>query len=169
MPYLMPFIASLSLVIAAIALIFSTRKEAHHVRLELSRINQYSLVLGVNNDSAVAFGILSIGCFKNSEKIEWIEKIGSHVTNKFIDYPIRVEARSLLTLELSPWRNNIHSDNFGVCVQLETERIYILRNTLPCRAALKLQASAFFSRVTRGKFAPGMPTRPRLPYNPNRP
>lgn len=163
----MPFIASLSLAIAIVALLFSTRKEAHHVRLELSKPNNYSLVLGVNNDSAVAFGILSVGHFQSAEKIEWIEKIGSYTTNKFIDYPIRVDARSLLALELSPWRNNTHNKKFGICVQLETGRIYILNNTLSFRESIKPQVSAFISRLTRGKFAPGISIRPRLPFNPN--
>jgi hypothetical protein len=162
----MPLIASLSLAIALTALLFSTRKDAHHVRLELSRLSAYSLVLGMNNDSAVAFGILSVGYFQSAKKIVWIERVGNHVTNKFVQYPIRVEARSLLALELAPWRNNIHSEKFGICVQLETGRIYILKNTLTLRESIKLQIAASVSRLTRGKYAPGMPSRPRLPFNP---
>lgn len=164
----MPLIASLSLVIAIIALIFSTRKEAHHVRLELSRVGNYSLVLGVNNDSAVSFGILSIGYFQNTSEIKWITTIANHTANAFITYPVRVDARSLFLIDLCPMRNDITCEKFGVCVQLETGRIYTLRNNMSLTETAKLEASAFISQITRGKFSPGMPNRPRLPVNSKR-
>ena len=77
-------------------------------------------------------------------------------------------ARILPALELRPWRSNIHSDKVGIYVQLEIGRTYILKNTLSFRETIKLQVSAFVSRLTIGRFALGMPIRPRLPYNPRR-
>lgn len=163
--YLTITLSIFSIIIATFALFFALRKDAHHVRLELSAIDYLSLVLGVNNDSAVAFGILSIGYFQSPNHIEWIKIISDHNTNKFISYPIKIEPRSLFPIELCPYRNKIPSDKFGVCVQLETGRVYILNNTLPLHKIIKLQISAFILRFSRGRYAPGMPPRPRLPIN----
>jgi hypothetical protein len=163
---MMPLIAAISLAITVANILFNLRKDAHHVRLELSEIDHIQTVLGINNDSSVPFGILSVGYMQSSNRIEWIEYIGNHYTNKLINYPVKVEARSLFTVDLCPYRNKIPHNGYGVCIQLETGRIYILKHELPLYEYIKIRIAASISRFSRGKFFPGMPQRPRLPNKP---
>lgn len=121
-------------------------------------------MLGVNNDSAVPFGILSVGYFDSSGRVSWISRVGEYVSNKWIDYPIRVEPRSLRSILLVaprdvPPKNQAH----GYCVQLETGRLYVLQNSAPRLIWLRLQFASLASRLSRGAWVPGVAGLPRLP------
>lgn len=165
---LLPLITSFGVAIAVISFLFNLRKDAHHVRLELSKVSDLQLVLGINNDSSVPFNILSVGYMKSSHHVEWLGTTANYHTDKFVECPIKVEARSLFPLDLCPYRNKMPHDKFGMCIQLETGRVYILRHELPLHSFLQIRIAALISRLSRGKFFPGMPPRPRLPAKPAR-
>lgn len=153
-----------SLFLATVALIFTFRKDAHHLRLDLTYIEFNGVVLGVNNDSSVPFGILSVGFFNSAGQIEWIRQVGDYITNKWVTYPVRVEARSLRSISLVAPRDVPHQNEpHGYCVQLETGRLYVLRNSAPTDVWLRLQFASFASRLSRGAWIPCVQNRPRLP------
>lgn len=146
------------------SLIVAFRKDVHHVRLEVQRLDYGALALNVNNDSACAFGVLAVGVFDSQGKVKWIGRVGSYVTNGWLDYPIRVEPRSLCSLLMvSPRDVPPPSKPQGFIVQLETGRVYVLRHTAPFGAALRMHFSSLVSRMSRGAWLPWIPKRPRLP------
>lgn len=152
-----------SFFIAAIALILNFRKDVHHVRLEVVDIEYGSKVLGINNDSSVPFGVLSIGCFDSSGGITWIERVSDYSANQYAKYPIKVEPRSqrsiLLLSRNLPHENRLH----GYCVQLETGRLYVLQNSAPTSVWLRWQFASLASRLSRGAWTPSIRNQPRLP------
>ena len=160
----MEFLAVAGFLSGATSLLFTFRKDALHIRLDLSDVEYDGVVLGVNNESGVPFCILSVGCFDSSGQVTWISRVGEYVSNQYIDYPIRVEPRSLRSILLiAPRDVPQKSQAHGYCVQLETGRIYVLRNTAPTAVCLRLQLASLASRLSRGAWAPGVASRPRLP------
>ena len=158
------FLANAGFLSGAISLLFTFRKDAHHVRLDLTHVAYDGVVLGVNNDSAVPFGILSVGYFDSNGRVTWIDRVGDYVSNKSIDYPIRVEPRSLRAISLVAPRDVPRNDHaHGYCIQLETGRLYVLQNSAPIAVWLRLQLASLTSRLSRGAWAPGVASRPRLP------
>ena len=105
------FLAIAGFLSGAISLLFTFRKDAHHVRLDLTHVAYDGVVLGVNNDSAVPFGILSVGYFDSNGRVTWIDRVGDYVSNKSIDYPIRVEPRSLRAISLVAPRDVPRNDH----------------------------------------------------------
>lgn len=160
----MDFLAVAGFLSGATSLLFTFRKDAHHVRLDLSYVAYDGVVLGVNNDSAVPFGILSVGYFDSRGRVTWISQVGEYVSNQWIDYPIRVEPRSLRSILLvAPRDVPLKDQAHGYCVQLETGRLYVLQNSAPKAIWLRLQLASLASRFSRGAWAPGVASRPRLP------
>jgi hypothetical protein len=85
----------ISLAFSTVALLFTFRKDAHRLTLEVTPLwNKYIDVLGVGNDSSFAVGILSVGYFNASGDITWLA-VGDFKINKMVTYPIRIEPRSL--------------------------------------------------------------------------
>lgn len=143
--------------------VFAFRKDVHSVRLEVTHADHGAVILGINNDSAVAFGVLSIGFISLNGQVKWIDRIGNYVTNLNVRPPIRIGERSLFTA-LFVAERDVPSSRIphGYCVQLETGRFYVLRNTLPFRRSLPLFVGSLISRLTRGRWAPKIKG-PRLP------
>lgn len=158
------FFAVAGFLFGATSLLFTFRKDAHQVRLDLSDVEYDGVVLGVSNDSAVPFGILSVGYFDSNGQVVWISRVGEYVSNQWIDYPIRFDPRSLRSILLVEPRDvPLKSQAHGYCIQLETGRVYVLRNTAPAAVWLRLLLASFASRLSRGAWAPGVDSRPRLP------
>lgn len=160
----MNILAIAGFLFGAISLLFTFRKDAHHVRLELSHVDFDAVVLGVNNDSSVPFGILSVGTFDSSGQVRWTSSVGDYISNEWLDYPIRVEPRTLRSISMVAPRDVPYKDQaHGYCVQLETGRLYVLQNTSTNGVWLRLQIASFASRLSRGAWVPSVADRPRLP------
>lgn len=150
-------------IISLVALFFTFRKDAHRIRLEVTPGEYLTVVLGINNDSACDAEVLSVGYFDASGKVTWIPHVGEYRTNKGVDYPILVKARSLCVIALLLGREIPSEDTaFGYCVQLATGRLYILQGSAPAGAALKLHLASLISRLSGGRYAMGI-SRVRLP------
>lgn len=150
--------------LGAMALVIALRKDAHHIRLELTPVKYGGVVLGVNNDSSCEVGIIAVGHFGVSGRVAWVEMAADHVTNKFVHYPMRVAPRSLRAVLLVAPRDVPYFDTpHGYCIQLETGRLYVLRHGAPLFVSLRMHMTSLVSRLTRGAWCPGIGRRPRLP------
>jgi hypothetical protein len=161
----LPIIGSMT---GVAAFLFTFRKDAHHVRLELQYDGHQKYVskavLNINNDSACTFGVLSIGHFDEAGQITWLERVGKYATNRYVDYPIRIEPRSMCAILLVVGRDiPSPKTRTGVCLQLETGRVYVLRNRAPVLVWLRMYAGSIVSRLSRGGWSPGIASRPRVP------
>ena len=152
-----------AIIISLVALFFTFRKDTHRIRLETTLRAYGTIVLGINNDSACDAEVLSVGYFDALGKVTWIPRVGEYRTNKWVNYPIMVKARSLCVISLLLGRE-IPSEGtaFGYCVQLATGRLYILRGSAPAGATLNLHLASLISRLSGGRYAMGI-RRVRLP------
>lgn len=152
-----------ALIISLVALFFTFRKDAHRIRLEVTPGEYWTVVLGVNNDSACDAEVLSVGYFDASGKVTWIPHVGEYRTNRWVDYPILVKARSLCVIPLIFGREIPSKDTaFGYCVQLATGRIYVLRGSAPFGTSFRFHLASLLSRLSGGRYAMGI-SRVRLP------
>lgn len=148
---------------STIALFFTFRKDAHRVSLEVTPLwEQWIDVLGVSNDSSFSVGVLSVGHFNLQGHVTWLP-VGSFVENRSVKYPIRIETRSLCSLQVLVV-NHIgnHKAPHGYCVQLESGRVYVIQHTAPVLPTLKLRLASLASRLSAGRFVPWL-VLPRLP------
>jgi hypothetical protein len=123
-----------------------------------------AIALGVNNDSACDGEVLSVGYFDATGKVTWIPKVGEYRTNKWVNYPILVKARSMFAISLVHGRDVPSKGKaFGYCVQLATGRIYVLKGTAPWSVALKLHFASLLSRLSGGRYVGIGISRIRLP------
>lgn len=156
-------VSVVALAFSGIALAITYRKEAHRIRLELSPAKYGGIVLGINNDSGIDASVRSIGYFHRFGQVTWItEGVGDHVINKRVDFPVPVKARSTFEAYL----NTFHtipkfSEAVGLCVQLDTGRLYVLTQQVPRYDAIKMHVASWISRVTGGCYAPRI-KRPRI-------
>lgn len=159
----MTFPEVISLAFSSAALFFTFRKDAHRIFLEVTPLwEQWFDVIGVSNDSSFPVGILSVGYIDSKGRVTWLS-VGCFAENKHAKYPIRVEARSLYTLQVNVVKHfNNHSAPHGYCVQLESGRLYVIRHTVPIGSVTKLQLASLISRLSAGKIVPWL-TSPRLP------
>jgi len=153
----------ISLAFSTVALLFTFRKDAHRLTLEVTPLwNKWIDVLGVGNDSSFSVGILSVGYFNASGDITWLA-VGDFKINKMVTYPIRIESRSLFSLQVLVVRDiGDLAAPHGYCVQLESGRVYAIQHTAPFLPSMKFHAASVTSRLTAGRYAPWL-TRPRLP------
>lgn len=163
-PMLSSTLAVGGFVISLIALFFSLRKDAHHIRLEITSLEHGALALGINNDSACDADVLSVGYFDSDGKVTWISQVGDYTTNKFINYPFSVRGRSMFPVLFVrgrdvPYKSSPH----GYCIQLATGRIYVLRGNAPFGTASLMQLASFLSWVSRGAYTLPNIERVRLP------
>jgi hypothetical protein len=166
-PFWTILLAIIGCITGTISLIFSFRKDAHHIRLEVTYREHGVVVLGINNDSAVPFGILSIGYFRPNREITWITKVGNYATNKYVGYPIAVASRSLFLISLITSRDvPSRRELYGYCVQLETGRLYVIKNSAPFLPTTLLHITSLISRISRGSWVPGV-SAPRIPLRPD--
>ncbi|QFY77838.1 hypothetical protein DUD43_09155 [Alcaligenes faecalis] len=157
------FVSLVALVFSGIALAITYRKEAHRIRLELSPAKYGGVVLGINNDSGIDTSVRSIGYFHHFPKITWLTgTVGDYVINKNVKFPLPVNARSTFEVYLNTDRT---IPNFGkavgLCVQLDTGRFYVLPQKVARYDAIKMHVISWISRVTGGRYAPGV-QRPRI-------
>lgn len=157
------FTELISLAFSSVALFFTFRKDAHRISLEVTPLwEQWIDVLGVSNDSSFAVGVLSVGYFNSRGCVTWLP-VGSFVENRTAKYPIRIEPRSLCTLQVlvvNHFEN--HKSPHGYCVQLESGRVYVIQHTASFLPTLKLQIASLVSRLSAGRLVPWL-ERPRLP------
>jgi len=153
----------ISLAFSSVALFFTFRKDAHRLTLEVTPMwEQWIDVLGVGNDSSFTVGVLSVGYFDAKGKITWLD-VGDLKVNRIVSYPIRIDPRSLCSLQVLVVRHfNNHKAPHGYCVQLESGRIYTIQYTAPLWPSLKFHVASVVSRLTAGRYAPWI-KRPRLP------
>jgi hypothetical protein len=158
-------IALTSIAISLIALFFTFRRDAHRISLEVTPLwERWIEVIGINNDSSFPVGVLSVGYFESTSKVLWLSSVSCFAKNFDADFPIRIEARSLCTLQVAVARDVPNpSTARGYCVQLESGRIYVIRHTAPWRISLKFNFSSLISRITAGRIAPWV-EQPRLPF-----
>jgi hypothetical protein len=157
---------SLTMVVAVVAILtflLNYFKDTHRIRLEVTGTGFDEFVVGVNNDSAVAFGILSVGYFDADGSVKWLNRVANYATNSVAHYPINIGPRSRVSILLISSCFPESSKNRVFCVQLETGRFYVTRNNAPHAIAIRLHAASLISRLTRGAWAPGITARPRLP------
>jgi hypothetical protein len=108
---------------------------------------------------------MAVGYFMSSGDVHWLEHLADYRTNKWLKRPTAVEPMTSLPLLLS-YPRDIPDPNFhqyGLCLQLSTGQIYIFRNTISQRQAIKFYFSALTSRLTGGAFAPGLKRAQVLP------
>ena len=156
-------VSLIALFVSAITLSITYRKEAHRIRLELSPAKYGGVVLGINNDSGIVASVRSIGHFRRFGKVTWFGgQVGNYRSNKFVDFPFAVEARSTFEVHINTIRDlrNFNA-TVGFCVQLDTGRVYVLPQEVPRKDALRMHLSSWVSRLSRGRIAPGI-DRPRI-------
>lgn len=165
-PALTSAIAVGAFLVSLIALFFSLRKDAHHIRLEVTPLKYDAIALGINNDSACDADILSVGYFDSDGHVTWIARVGDYTTNKFVTYPISVRGRSMFPVSLVRGRDVPYEESasHGYCVQLATGRIYVLRGNVPVATALKMYFASLLSCISRGHYTLSGLTRVRLPH-----
>lgn len=163
-PVLTSFLAVAAFLISLVALHFTFRKDAHRIRLEVTPLEFDVIALGVNNDSACDADVLSVGYFDPTGKVTWIPQVGEYRTNKWVNYPIPIKARSMYAVSLVAGRDvPSKGRSFGYCVQLATGRIYVLQGTAPWGVTLKMHVASLLSRLSGGRYVtPGI-GRVRLP------
>jgi len=156
-------VSVVALVFSGIALAITYRKEAHRIRLELSPEKYGGVVLGINNDSGIDTSARSIGYFRHFGEITWLTgTVGDYVTNKSVEFPFPVKARSTFEVYLNTFhRIPNFSKAVGLCVQLDTGRFYVLPQSVARIDAIKMHVVSWISRVTGGRYAPGV-QRPRI-------
>lgn len=148
---------------SAIALKISLRKDVHKIRIEVSGGRYSSVILGVNNDSVIDVGVLCVGYYDDLAKVTWIEDLARYVDGKWIPAPAKVQGRSQFQFLIPARYAPPEGRRLGVCVQLETGRIYTCRHTASLKVAFVRYCGSLISRLTRGAWAPGFDNRPRLP------
>jgi hypothetical protein len=152
-----------SLAFSSTALFFTFRKDAHRISLEVTPLwEQWIDVLGVSNDSSFPVGILSVAHFDETGRVKWLS-VGDYVKNQWAQYPIRIEPRSLASLQVLVVKHiGDHQRPHGYCVQLESGRVFIVKHTAPFWPTWKLHFASVLSRLSAGRIAPWL-SRPRLP------
>lgn len=155
-------VSIIALIFSAIALTITYRKEAHRIRLELSRVKYGGRVLGINNDSGIDTEVRSIGYFRRFGEVTWLDgPVGNNTTNKFVDFPFVVKARSNFEVHLNGSRDIPDFDNaVGLCVQLATGRLYIFPQSVRPKDSLLMHLASWVSRISGGRYALGV-RRPR--------
>lgn len=156
-------VSIVALVFSGTALSITYRKEAHRIRLEFSPIDWGNVVLGINNDSGIDTSVRSIGYFRYFGEVAWATGgIGNNSTNKPVALPLLVKARSTYEVFLNPSRSNVDvDDEVGLCVQLDTGRLYVITQGMAGRDAIKMHCVSWISRLSGGRWAPGI-DRPRI-------
>ncbi|MDP1613192.1 MAG: hypothetical protein Q8M11_19215 [Sulfuritalea sp.] len=163
-PVLTSTLAVGAFIVSVIALFFSLRKDAHHIRLEVTPLEFDGLALGINNDSACDSDVLSVGYFDSDGKVTWIAQVGDYATNKYVNYPISVRGRSIFPVLLVRGRDVPYETSpHGYCIQLATGRIYALRGNAPLGTALLMQWASLLSCISRGAYTLPSIERVRLP------
>lgn len=159
------FLAVSAFLISLIALLFTFRKDAHRIHLEVSSREFDVVALKVNNDSACDADVLSVGYFDSASKVIWIPMVVEYQANTMVNYPIPVKARSMYAVALVAGRHvPPKKSKFGYCVQLATGRIYVLRGSAPWLPALKMHFASLLSRLSGGRYViPGISRGDRLP------
>lgn len=158
------FLSIAAFLISLVALHFTFRKDAHRIRLEITQLEFDVVALGINNDSACDADVLSVGYFDTMGKVTWIPQVGEYRTNKWVNYPISVKARSMFAVSLVAGRDVPSKGKaFGYCVQLATGRIYVLQGTAPLKVALKMHFASLLSRLSGGRYVTLSVNRVRLP------
>jgi hypothetical protein len=153
----------IAIIFSACALLITYRKDAHRIRLELSLTPYNDVILGIVNDGGISTSIRSIGYFYKASNVEWItDKVGDHVANIGISFPIFVNARSTFEVFLSTsHRIPRYDKTYGLCVQLDTGRIFMYSRHLPLIDVISMHVTSWISRVSGGRYAPGI-KRPRV-------
>lgn len=156
-------ISTAALLVSLTALFFTFRKDAHRVRLEINLGGPGVVIIGVNNDSACSASVLSVGYFGSEAKVHWLSHVGNYKSNSSVSYPICVDARSLLNIQIIGGQELPASyQQFGYCVQLATGRVFVVRGGAPGLISLQMHFASLISRITAGRWVPGYVTRPRL-------
>ncbi|MDP2143364.1 MAG: hypothetical protein Q8J80_04460 [Gallionella sp.] len=156
-------VSLMALLFSGIALVITYRKEAHRIRLELAPAKYGGVILGISNDSGIDTLVRSIGHFRRFGKVGWIsDSVGDHVTNKSVEFPFTVKARSTFEVFINTAQKIPKFSNaVGLCIQLDTGRLYVLPQSVPWNDSLRMHFSAWVSHFTGGKYAPGV-KRPRI-------
>jgi hypothetical protein len=155
-------VSIIALVFSGIALTITYRKEAHRIRLELSRAKYGGRVLGINNDSGIDTMVRSIGYFRRFGEVIWLSgQVGNNTTGQFVDFPFVVKARSNFEVHINTLRDIPGFDNeVGLCVQLATGRLYVFPQSVRPKDSLLMHLASWVSRISGGRYALGV-WRPR--------
>ena len=149
--YVARAISIAALAISVVALFFTFRKDAHRIAITKSQDKYQGIVLRVSNDSSFSVGVWGVGYFTESGAVTWIERVGNHQTNKFVSYPVRIEARAAFPFIVVSGREVPESSvPHGYCIQLESGRTFVLRGSAPAMVAMKMHLRSLLSRVTAG-------------------
>lgn len=146
------WISILALAISFSALYFTFKKDAHRIRLRLNK-GPYgtSDFISINNDSSFSVFISSVGHLPLDGEIEWISKMCDGKINKSFEFPIRVDSRS--TYQGVFVGDYPHKSNqYAYCVQLDCGRTFVVSNTIPCKAYIKLKLLSLLSWLSSGRF-----------------
>ena len=158
------FIISLvALVISAIALTITYRKDAHFVRLELLPGAYGMSILGIVNDSAFDTSVRSIGFFRRRGGVTWLgASFGDNATDQFVDCPFQVKGRSTFEAHINTHRDiSNFNGKVGFCVQLDTGRLFVLTRAVGWSLRMRMHLASLVSRLTGGRHSAGVP-RPRV-------
>ena len=163
-PLLASFFATAGFFLSLIAISIAYRKDVHSLRLEETPHQYWTLILGINNDAACDTEVLSIGYFYSEGDVVWIDRACDYSTNKLVEFPMVINARSMRPLLFVAGRDvPKESEKFGYCVQLSTGRVYVLCKNVSFKTKCIMHFGSALSRITRGgvilsRFCP-----PRIP------
>ncbi|WP_141230166.1 hypothetical protein [Pseudomonas sp. Irchel 3A5] len=146
------WISILALAISFSALYFTFKKDAHRIRLSLNK-GPYgtSDFISINNDSSFPVFISSVGHLPLNGAIEWISKICDGKINKSFEFPVRVDPRSTYQgVFLGGYPHK--SEMYSYCVQLDCGRTFVVSNTIPRKAYIKLKLLSLLSWLSSGRF-----------------
>jgi len=145
------WISIFALGISLTALYFTFKKDAHRIRLNLNK-GPYgtSDFISINNDSSFPVFISSVGHLPLDEEIEWMQKICDSKVNKSFEFPIKVDARSTYQgVILGGYPSK--SKRYAYCVQLDCGRTFVISDTMPRQAYLKLKVLSLLSWLSSGR------------------
>ncbi|WP_145994249.1 hypothetical protein [Pseudomonas sp. QC2] len=145
------WVSIFALGISLVALYFTFKKDAHHIRLTLNKgPSGLSDFISINNDSSFSVFISSIGYLPLGGKIEWIDRICDGKVNESFEFPVSVHAKSTYRgVILGDYA--LKSKQYAYCVQLDCGRTFVVSNTFPCKDYVKLRLLSLLSWWSSGR------------------
>jgi hypothetical protein len=140
-----------ALAISGAALYFTFKKDAHRVRLALTKVPEDNRDhLRINNDSSFPVRVCAVGRIERFGGVKWLKSFGNWEKNDTEPYPITVGARTTLRgFKVHGMHHPV--DAYGYCVQLDCGRTFVAAGDLPLQVAYRFKAMAILSWLSSGR------------------
>lgn len=149
--------------ISLITLWITIRRDTHKLALRLSHHEYGAIVLEIVNRSSFAISIGAVGYFDDYGNVNWIDQVGEFRSNQSVSYPYKIDGRFSHQTQLVLGRHIPFSDEaHGYLVQLVCGRTFVLSDSAPVGASLRMHCRSLLSRLSGGSAGFARPAPKRL-------